>query len=263
MTICNALDEFHSSRAYHSGRLLAIFQHIQDLADAKVGATYVSRYYGAAVASPCLTLPRIWSLAQHRLRQIKSGRVRADIDALLVRCHDAIHGGLPVRLSIVQQGEFQLGFFHQKPGLPYLDERRRLPTKKGEPVKSSGEQFIADVLFQQGIEYFYEAPFTLAGYDRPVKPDFTIYNADKSRTLLIEYAGMIGDDEYDRRWKRKQTQYRLTDGLRVIEECVIDGLIDRYTLAVLNPKDLQSRQGTRKRLEQAVALVCGDADTPW
>ena len=76
----NALDEYHPSAAYHCGRLLSVFQHVQDLTDGRVGSTYVSRFYTAASTTPCSILPRVWNTARHRLRAIPSMRLRTDIE---------------------------------------------------------------------------------------------------------------------------------------------------------------------------------------
>lgn len=59
----------------------------------------------------------------------------------------------------------------------------------GESVKSTGEKFIADFLFEHGIEYKYERPWSWNRSDRlngsPYHPDFSIH-AD-GRDLILEH----------------------------------------------------------------------------
>jgi DNA helicase-4 len=62
----------------------------------------------------------------------------------------------------------------------FLDHRRKLPreTLKGDYVKSFGEKLIANILFENDVDYFYERYFP--GNDFDFRPDFTIPHKDKN-----------------------------------------------------------------------------------
>lgn len=55
-------------------------------------------------------------------------------------------------------------------------------TLRGELVKSLGEKYIADFLFEHGIKYEYERSYR---WKRTYRPDFTIWRSDGSSTIVI------------------------------------------------------------------------------
>jgi len=255
------LDEFHPSAAYHCGRILAILQHMQHLATldplntrvSLVNATYVDRYYSAASTRPRHTLVPIFRRALHRLKQIKSIGARADVEALLIRSHCAMKD-FPKVLSLMEQADFQLGYFHQRPCLTMPDLRRRLPTLKGHPVKSSGERLIADVLFLNDILYEYEVEAPIPGSDKSLNPDFTVPIGDDVR-LLIEYKGLTGDERYDRTWNWKAARYRNEFKARTFEDVEVDKQLSEWILLELVPEDLTSAKKAEKRIVEAVRTL--------
>ena len=68
------------------------------------------------------------------------------------------------------------------------DFRRALRqyTLAGEPVKSRGEKFIADFLFEHGIKYSYERPVRWEG--SWYRPDFTIHLDEKNSVIWEHWA---------------------------------------------------------------------------
>lgn len=72
----------------------------------------------------------------------------------------------------------------------YLEFRRaqRQVTLAGEKVKSIGEKYIADFLFEHSVRYSYERPWFWG--DRLYRPDFTIFSGFESQTLVIEHWGI-------------------------------------------------------------------------
>ena len=92
------------------------------------------------------------------------------------------------------------------------DYGRRSTTKRGERVKSRGEQRIADYLHSRNIAYKYEKTlktFPIIG-EKISRPDFYLPDYD----LYIEYWGMVDvpdkrkREEYIRAMKWKMAQYR-------------------------------------------------------
>lgn len=85
----------------------------------------------------------------------------------------------------------------------FLDHRRLLPrtSLNGDPVKSFGEKLIANTLFENDIAYQYERSHRWGG--EVYRPDFTI-PLDDRREVIIEYWGLAGDEEYDKRMGAKR-----------------------------------------------------------
>ncbi|MBX3439862.1 MAG: type I-C CRISPR-associated protein Cas8c/Csd1 [Planctomycetaceae bacterium] len=255
------LNETHPSPAYHAGRFLAVCQHIQDLGDSEINATYVDRFFAGASTYPCGVLPRVHRVARHRLKKIDNWNVRSDIEATLVQLHSQLSREWPGHLNTVDQGLFQLGFFHQLASLPRNDGRARIPTLRGDPVKSNGEQTIANILYSAGIhDYKYEEPLIVPGYPadkKPMEPDFTLVRPIDGATLLIEYTGREGDEKYDRQWNWKATRYRHMQA-RPIEDCMIDGKFPNRVLIHIRPHDRHCREVfERSLLRQVRSFLAG------
>ena len=88
----------------------------------------------------------------------------------------------------------------------FLDEKLIYLTENGDLVRSKSEWIIADKLKAAGIKYQYEQPLVLDGVER--LPDFTIRDEDGGTVWYWEHNGMLSDDEYKKRWERKEAAYR-------------------------------------------------------
>lgn len=89
-------------------------------------------------------------------------------------------------------------------------------SRRGELMISKSEVIIANELASAGILYEYERPFI--GKDRTRRyPDFTIEDADTGTTWFWEHLGMLGDAEYERKWKAKLEWYR-RNGIVSVDE---------------------------------------------
>ena len=88
----------------------------------------------------------------------------------------------------------------------FLDSNLIYRTEHGELVRSKSEWIIADKLHAAGIDYQYEQPLELDGVER--FPDFTIVDDDSGITWYWEHNGMLSNEIYHQRWKRKLNAYR-------------------------------------------------------
>jgi CRISPR-associated protein Csd1 len=104
-----------ASAPYLCGRLLAVFERLQWMALGDVNATVVDRYYGTASTAPALVLPRLFKSAQQHLSKLGSEKkgaavnLQKDLEALCASIRS-----FPALLTLSQQGEFALGFYHQR-----------------------------------------------------------------------------------------------------------------------------------------------------
>ncbi len=109
----------HASQGYSCGRLLAVLEEIQKRAARyRLNTTLIERYIGAASTSPGTTFPGLIRLAESghlpKIRREHMGYVK--MRNIMQEVCEGIDrsGGFPSVLSLSAQGEFMLGFYHQR-----------------------------------------------------------------------------------------------------------------------------------------------------
>jgi len=90
---------------------------------------------------------------------------------------------------------------------PYHLEQKIYPTKKDEYVRSKSEAILADMYYELGIPYRYEAEL-LVNNQTTKYPDFTLLDIRNRKLVYHEHMGMLDDDEYRRNNLRKIDEYR-------------------------------------------------------
>lgn len=106
------LNEQSSYVPYVLGRLFSVLEAVQTAANPGINTTIRERYFNSASATPAVVFPTLLNLAQKHLAKLESGlRVFYDrrIGELLARIHET----LPARLTLEEQGAFQLGYYHE------------------------------------------------------------------------------------------------------------------------------------------------------
>lgn len=107
------LDPACSDAAYLCGRLFAVFDRLQYLAQGQLNAGIGERFYASASVTPSLVMGRLFRNAQFHLAKAGGGiaeNVRKDFESISI----ALGAEFPPTLSLEQQGRFALGFYHQK-----------------------------------------------------------------------------------------------------------------------------------------------------
>lgn len=97
---------------YLLGRLFSVLEALQQSANPGINTTIRDRYFSSACATPAVVFPTLIRLAQAHLKKLNSaGRTYYDRQiGQILACMDA---GYPARLSLQDQGVFQLGYYHQ------------------------------------------------------------------------------------------------------------------------------------------------------
>ena len=90
---------------------------------------------------------------------------------------------------------------------PYYEKEKKYPTKKDEFVQSKSEAILADMYYELGIPYRYDAELKLKNGKKKY-PDFTLLDVKNRRLVYHEHLGMLDDDDYRRRNLRKIDEYR-------------------------------------------------------
>lgn len=97
---------------YTLGRLFSVLEAIQSAANPGINATIKDRYFNSASATPSRVFPTLINLAQKHLRKLDKGwsiSYSKQLTDLTARLSETF----PDRLSLPQQGAFQLGYYHQ------------------------------------------------------------------------------------------------------------------------------------------------------
>ncbi|MBI3348255.1 MAG: type I-C CRISPR-associated protein Cas8c/Csd1 [Burkholderiales bacterium] len=114
-TFKEALDMDNPAPAYRLGRLFATLERIQEQAQPGINATIRDRYYGAASTTPVAVFTTLLRLKNAHLKKLSDGftayfeKLIGEILAPL----DPVNG-FPRQLSLPQQGQFALGYYHQR-----------------------------------------------------------------------------------------------------------------------------------------------------
>lgn len=78
---------------------------------------------------------------------------------------------------------------------PYNFYGSIIKSKKGERVRSKSEKILADILYDKGIPYRYEARLSLSNYCTKY-PDFTILNPNTLEIIYLEHFGAMDVADY-------------------------------------------------------------------
>ena len=89
----------------------------------------------------------------------------------------------------------------------YCPEEKVYITKKGDYVRSKSEVLLADMYYELGIPYRYEAQLCLKNGKKKY-PDFTLLKASTKEIIYHEHMGLMDNDEYRRANFEKLDEYR-------------------------------------------------------
>ncbi|MCL6585300.1 MAG: type I-C CRISPR-associated protein Cas8c/Csd1 [Anoxybacillus sp.] len=99
--------------SYICGRLLAVLEEIQQRASGyRIGSTIVDRFYGAVSTAPASTFGPLLRLSTTAHLPKVSVELSCLLEEIMKQLDEA--GGFPTILSLRQQAEFALGFYHQR-----------------------------------------------------------------------------------------------------------------------------------------------------
>lgn len=132
-TFKEALDMTNPAPAYRLGRLFATLERIQEQAQPGINATIRDRYYGAASTTPVTVLTTLLRLKNAHLKKLPDA-YEAYFEKLIGEILSSVPE-MPRQLTLAQQGEFALGYYHQ---------RQAFFTKKANSDVSTTDQPLGD-----------------------------------------------------------------------------------------------------------------------
>lgn len=107
-----ALNPESNNIPYNLGRLFAVLEAIQEKANPGINTTIKDKYFNSASAIPAVVFPTLLNLAQKHLRKIDGG-LCTYFEKQLGEIMEKLGESYPARLSLPQQGAFQLGYYQQ------------------------------------------------------------------------------------------------------------------------------------------------------
>ncbi|MHB8529965.1 MAG: type I-C CRISPR-associated protein Cas8c/Csd1 [Caulobacteraceae bacterium] len=116
-----SLDRNHANTGYQLGRLFAVYELAQRAAlGGSVKATIRDKYFGAAAAAPASIFPLIITNGQNHLSKVRKEKpgwayvIEKELEQVVDRIKPALPFSLPRSLSLENQGEFAIGYYHQR-----------------------------------------------------------------------------------------------------------------------------------------------------
>lgn len=98
--------------AYTLGRLFSVLEAVQSAANPGINATIKDKYFNAASSTPSRIFPLLVDLSQKHLRKLDTGK-KIFYNKQITELMNILGQEYPTRLSLPQQGSFQLGYYHQ------------------------------------------------------------------------------------------------------------------------------------------------------
>jgi CRISPR-associated protein Csd1 len=107
-----ALNESSINIPYNLGRLFSVLELIQENANPGINTTIRDKYFNSAAATPARIFAILNNLSEKHLRKLEP-RQRVWLEKQRLAITDRLPERLPDRLSLPEQGAFQLGYYHQ------------------------------------------------------------------------------------------------------------------------------------------------------
>lgn len=97
---------------YTLGRLFSVLEEVQSAANPGINATIKDRYFNSASATPSIVFPTLLNLSEKHRKKLTDGQ-RINYEKQIMELLAILGESFPARLSLPQQGAFQLGYYHQ------------------------------------------------------------------------------------------------------------------------------------------------------
>ena len=107
-----SLNEESKYKPYVLGRLFSVLEGLQNAANPGINATIRDRYFNSACATPAVVFPMLLKLAQNHLKKLSAG-MKVYYEKQITELMSRIDMEFPDRLSLKEQGTFQLGYYNQ------------------------------------------------------------------------------------------------------------------------------------------------------
>ena len=107
-----SLNEASTNPAYTLGRLFSVYEAVQQAANPGIHTTIKDKYFNSAAAMPASIFPVLNNLCQKHLRKLDA-RQHVYYDKQIMKLKGVLNENYPARMTLAQQGSFDLGYYHQ------------------------------------------------------------------------------------------------------------------------------------------------------
>ena len=107
-----SLNEASTNIPYTLGRLFSVYEAVQQAANPGINTTIKDKYYNSAASTPATIFPILDGLCQKHLRKLGTGQ-RIYYEKQIMELKNILGEENPLRLTLPQQGSFNLGYYHQ------------------------------------------------------------------------------------------------------------------------------------------------------
>lgn len=108
-----SLNENSTNVPYTLGRLFAVYERVQKAGNENINTTIKDKYFNSASATPAIIFPILDNLDQKHLRKLNP-KLQNYFDDRIAALKNVLGECYPIRLSLPEQGSFNLGYYHQK-----------------------------------------------------------------------------------------------------------------------------------------------------
>ena len=107
-----ALNEESTNSGYTLGRLFSVYEAVQEAANPNINTTIKDKYFNSAASTPATIFPILGNLSQKHLRKLDT-RKRIWFEKQIAELKGVLGEEYPARMTLPQQGSFDLGYYHQ------------------------------------------------------------------------------------------------------------------------------------------------------
>lgn len=107
-----SLNENSTNIPYTLGRLFSLYEAVQERANPGINATIKDKYFNSASSTPATIFPILDNLCQKHMRKLDTG-MRIYYDRQICELKNRLGEAYPLRLTLPEQGSFNLGYYHQ------------------------------------------------------------------------------------------------------------------------------------------------------
>jgi CRISPR-associated protein Csd1 len=108
-----SLDKENKNPGYLLGRLFAVLERIQEIANPGINATIRDRFYGSASSRPATAFPNLLTLKNHHISKMENRGMAINLEKLMGDIVDGVQN-FPNILNLQGQGRFAIGYYHQR-----------------------------------------------------------------------------------------------------------------------------------------------------
>lgn len=118
-----SLDTKNTNTAYLCGRLFAVLEQAQQsAAESRLDRTIRDSYFASASSTPAVIFPKLLKIGQYHLKKAKNADELTRTIKIII---NMLGDEFPKQLSLVEQGKFIIGYYHQNSAMTYHQEENK------------------------------------------------------------------------------------------------------------------------------------------